>query len=77
MREPPVATLLCAGAQCAICQDAPSGPLRLECSHIFCERCVSEWLERERTCPMCRCTVRHDTFQSYGNGTTSLLPSVF
>lgn len=66
-----------AGAQCPICQDAPTGPIRLSCDHIFCDRCVSEWLERERTCPMCRCTVRTDTFQSYGNGTTNLLPSIF
>ena len=27
------------------------------CGHIFCEDCACEWLEKERTCPLCRATV--------------------
>eukprot|EP00892_Ulva_mutabilis_P006109 jgi/Ulvmu1/3870/UM018_0089.1 len=65
------------GLQCPICQESPNGPVKLSCGHVFCEKCVAEWLERERTCPMCRSTVRHDTLQSYGSGTTNLLPNVF
>lgn len=65
------------GLQCPICQEPPNSPIKLCCGHVFCDKCVGEWLERERTCPMCRSTVRHDTLQSYGNGTTSLLPNVF
>lgn len=33
-------------------------PVRLDCSHVFCEECILEWLERDRTCPMCRAQVR-------------------
>lgn len=34
------------------CQDAYREPTKLPCSHIFCNDCLSEWFERERTCPM-------------------------
>jgi len=37
---------------CPICHDPPTTPIRLHCSHIFCEECVAEWLQRERTCPL-------------------------
>lgn len=66
-----------AGLQCPICQDPPNAPIKLSCGHVFCDKCVGEWLERERTCPMCRATVRHDTLRSYGSGSTSLLPNAF
>jgi Ring finger domain len=75
--DAPMRCFQCAGGQCPICQDLPREPLKLQCGHIFCETCITEWLDRERTCPMCRSTVRHDGLQSYGNGTTSMLPSVF
>ncbi|KAL9450767.1 hypothetical protein AB3S75_012493 [Citrus x aurantiifolia] len=43
-----------AGDLCAICQEKMHAPILLRCKHIFCEDCVSEWFERERTCPLCR-----------------------
>ena len=42
------------GDCCAICQEKYSQPIKLRCKHVFCEECVSEWFERERTCPLCR-----------------------
>eukprot|EP00891_Asterochloris_glomerata_P001143 jgi/Astpho2/1143/Aster-07689 len=30
------------GNQCAICQDAPTAAIKLPCSHIFCQKCLSE-----------------------------------
>ncbi len=58
-------------------QDGVSNGIRLDCGHIFCEECISEWLERDRTCPMCRANVKPPGLHSYGDGATSLLPSVF
>lgn len=39
---------------CPICFDSPKKAVVLNCSHIFCEQCVYEWLEKEKTCPVCR-----------------------
>jgi hypothetical protein len=58
-------------------QDPVSHGVRLECCHVFCEDCVCEWLERDRTCPMCRASVKPPGLQSYSDGTTSLLPQLF
>ena len=29
-------------------------PIKLNCSHIFCESCINEWLDDHQTCPLCR-----------------------
>uniref|UniRef100_A0A1B6IRS4 RING-type domain-containing protein n=1 Tax=Homalodisca liturata TaxID=320908 RepID=A0A1B6IRS4_9HEMI len=31
---------------------------RLVCSHIFHEACITQWLQREYTCPMCHMQIR-------------------
>ncbi|KAK1388419.1 RING finger and transmembrane domain-containing protein 2 [Heracleum sosnowskyi] len=61
-----------AGNLCAICQEKMHIPVQLCCKHVFCEDCVSEWFERERTCPLCRALVRAADMWSYGDGSTSL-----
>uniref|UniRef100_A0A5B7A1E3 Putative RING finger and transmembrane domain-containing protein 2-like n=1 Tax=Davidia involucrata TaxID=16924 RepID=A0A5B7A1E3_DAVIN len=61
-----------AGDLCAICQEKMHAPILLRCKHIFCEDCVSEWFERERTCPLCRALVRPADLRSFGDGSTSL-----
>jgi hypothetical protein len=61
---------------CPICQDVCSSAIRLDCSHVFCEDCLAEWLEREPTCPMCRSTVKPPGLV-FGDGSTSLLPLLF
>lgn len=58
-------------------QDNLRGPVKLHCGHIFCDDCVSEWLERERTCPMCRAAIRPSNLRSHADGHTTLLPIVF
>ncbi|MBA0710356.1 hypothetical protein Golax_009649, partial [Gossypium laxum] len=62
-----------AGDLCAICQEKMHAPILLRCKHIFCEDCVSEWFERERTCPLCRALVKPADLRSYGDGSTKLL----
>ncbi|KAG8380991.1 hypothetical protein BUALT_Bualt06G0074400 [Buddleja alternifolia] len=66
-----------AGDLCAICQEKMHAPILLRCKHIFCEDCVSEWFERERTCPLCRALVRPADLRSYGDGSTSLFFQLF
>ncbi|KAJ4832526.1 hypothetical protein Tsubulata_000082 [Turnera subulata] len=66
-----------AGDLCAICQEKMHAPILLRCKHIFCEDCVSEWFERERTCPLCRALVKPADLRSFGDGSTSLLFQIF
>ncbi|KAG6745445.1 hypothetical protein POTOM_052117 [Populus tomentosa] len=66
-----------AGDLCAICQEKMHAPILLRCKHIFCEDCVSEWFERERTCPLCRALVKPADLRSFGDGSTSLLFQMF
>nr|PNR60565.1 hypothetical protein PHYPA_003358 [Physcomitrium patens] len=69
--------VLAAGDMCAICQEKMHAPISLRCKHIFCEDCVSEWFERERTCPLCRAVVKPVGLRSYGDGSTSLFIQLF
>ncbi|CAN4118000.1 unnamed protein product [Withania somnifera] len=66
-----------AGDLCAICQEKMHTPILLRCKHIFCEDCVSEWFERERTCPLCRSLVKPADLKSFGDGSTSLFFQLF
>jgi len=50
-----------AGAtECVVCYENlnPDHSVALPCGHFFCESCLSEWCERERSCPLCRSEVR-------------------
>ncbi|CAL5335328.1 unnamed protein product [Camellia sinensis] len=66
-----------AGDLCAICQEKMHTPILLRCKHIFCEDCVLEWFERERTCPLCRALVKPADLRSFGDGSTSLFFQLF
>lgn len=61
--------LQAAGEQCPICHDTYTEPMRLSCTHIFCETCVATWFDREPTCPLCRALVADDP--SWRDGSTS------
>ncbi|XP_058753146.1 uncharacterized protein LOC131661206 [Vicia villosa] len=66
-----------AGDLCAICQEKMHDPILLCCKHMFCEECVSEWFEREWTCPLCRTSVKHADLRTFGDGSTSLFFQLF
>ncbi|KAL5282681.1 RNFT2 family protein [Megaselia abdita] len=61
--------------QCPICHDDFTDPVILECSHIFCESCVTTWFVNEQTCPLCRAKVAENpTWQC---GSTSLFYQIY
>lgn len=38
---------------CPICQNNHLEIKRTKCNHDFCEYCISTWLSRKKTCPIC------------------------
>ncbi|XP_022089029.1 uncharacterized protein LOC110978383 [Acanthaster planci] len=38
---------------CALCKRLPLKPVSTECKHIFCEACISDWLNFGNVCPKC------------------------
>ncbi|KOB77847.1 RING finger and transmembrane domain-containing protein 2 [Operophtera brumata] len=58
-----------AGESCPVCHDAYSTPVRLGCGHIYCELCISAWLDREHTCPLCRAKVADEPLWRDGSTT--------
>ncbi|CAJ2641755.1 E3 ubiquitin-protein ligase RNFT1-like isoform X2 [Trifolium pratense] len=66
-----------AGDLCAICQEKMHAPILLCCNHMFCEECLSEWFEREWTCPLCRTLVKPSDLRTFGDGSTSLFYQLF
>ncbi|XP_076634439.1 ring finger protein, transmembrane 2 isoform X2 [Colletes latitarsis] len=61
--------LIASGDNCTICHERYSMPVRLHCKHIFCETCVLTWLDKERSCPLCRADITQDP--TYRDGHTT------
>jgi len=62
---------------CPICFDNPvNNPITLNCTHIFCEVCISEWLDKEKSCPVCRAPVQFvsTSFEAVKEQASSPLP---
>jgi len=64
---------------CSICYGEMSRPIKLPCDHMYCEGCLSQWLERESTCPLCRAEVgaNNKIPSEYRSGRGSSYPVVF
>lgn len=71
---------------CSICYEEMTQPVKLSCSHMFCEECVTEWFDRERSCPLCRASMATsprdaspdgDAKPQFLDGSTSLFPQLF
>jgi hypothetical protein len=43
-------------SMCAICLDKPkpNDTFVSHCKHIFCNKCILEWIARHDDCPLCR-----------------------
>jgi len=63
-------------SNCAICYAPFSSPIKLNCGHIYCEDCISTWLDKEHTCPMCRAKVMQED-NNWKCGSTTWLPQLF
>lgn len=70
---------LAASNECTVCCDKFEDPVTMSCKHVFCEKCVGEWFERSRQCPLCRATVAGKACGSleHGDGATVWFPYVF
>lgn len=42
---------------CPICYDPYTDPIMLACTHVFCGKCIMDWLKNRATCPHCRVSV--------------------
>ncbi|KAM3672048.1 LOW QUALITY PROTEIN: E3 ubiquitin-protein ligase RNF213-like [Ammospiza maritima maritima] len=43
---------------CPICLEEPKDPVCLPCNHVFCHKCISQWLvPAQMYCPYCRAVV--------------------
>ncbi|XP_018416715.1 PREDICTED: RING finger protein 151 [Nanorana parkeri] len=47
---------------CSICRGVLRCPVMVSCSHIFCRKCILQWLKRQQTCPCCRTEVKGKLF---------------
>ncbi|KAM4726453.1 E3 ubiquitin-protein ligase RNFT1 [Anableps anableps] len=59
-----------AGDVCPICQGEYRDPRVLICQHVFCDKCIALWFNREKSCPLCR-TVITDKVYKWRDGATS------
>ena len=42
---------------CVICQEVFTDPIRLNCGHTFCGKCIEHWFLSRYKCPTCRAKV--------------------
>ncbi|KAA6362720.1 MAG: putative E3 ubiquitin-protein ligase RNF5 [Streblomastix strix] len=54
---------------CGICFDVASNPVVSPCGHLYCWRCIYEWMQRVETCPVCQASCKKDSLiPIYGRG---------
>eukprot|EP01130_Rhizamoeba_saxonica_P005138 TRINITY_DN2061_c0_g1_i3.p1 TRINITY_DN2061_c0_g1~~TRINITY_DN2061_c0_g1_i3.p1 ORF type:complete len:268 (+),score=24.95 TRINITY_DN2061_c0_g1_i3:219-1022(+) len=62
---------------CSICQDDFVKPISLPCAHYYCESCIGTWLEKKKTCPICREVVTNAGSPSFRDGGTTMFIEFF
>ena len=40
--------------QCTICYDNYTNPIMLDCTHVYCGKCLMTWMRTGNACPTCR-----------------------
>ena len=55
--------------ECAICHDSIKSPVRANCGHVFCWRCLCEHMKNSNNCPICHTILEEKKFIAiYGHG---------
>jgi hypothetical protein len=44
---------------CPICLEDRKNETVLECSHVFCKKCIDTWSAQKPTCPICRAAITY------------------
>jgi hypothetical protein len=44
--------------QCSICYDNMENPIMLDCTHVYCGKCIVGWMTTGNVCPTCRNPIR-------------------
>jgi len=45
-------------SDCPVCLTALSNPITLiDCTHFFCFVCISTWLKKQNSCPLCKTNI--------------------
>ena len=60
--------------QCSICLDTCQNPVVTQCGHMYCWECLREWLDQQKTCPMCHSQVTEETVIPIFTGSDSTDP---
>ncbi len=37
---------------CSICTSIVENPVQTKCEHLFCSKCINEWVNVKKTCPI-------------------------
>lgn len=51
---------------CSICL-LNSIEMALPCGHSFCDKCISDWRKKQKTCPLCRTEVKSSAYVMVGD----------
>lgn len=60
---------------CVICRYLPENPYSLPCGHFFCLKCITRWIQKNNTCPLC--TTEFVTFKTIDFTNGDLPYSIF
>ena len=64
-------------SNCSICLDTcEQNTFKLECSHSFCNKCITRWLLMNNSCPSCRANIIENNAISETNPEIKLIVGV-